>query len=76
MALRIHEDCIVCGACDYVCPNDAIVPDVRLYRIEAALCTECKGHFDEPQCIAACPVDCIVPLADLLAEPKAADETN
>ena len=21
--------------------------------------TECVGHYDEPQCIAVCPVDCI-----------------
>jgi ferredoxin len=24
-------------------------------------CTECKGFFDEPQCVAVCPVDCCVP---------------
>jgi ferredoxin len=24
------------------------------------MCTECVGHFDEPQCIAVCPVDCII----------------
>jgi ferredoxin len=23
------------------------------------LCTECVGHFDTPQCIEVCPVDCI-----------------
>ena len=22
-------------------------------------CTECVGHFDTPQCIEVCPVDCI-----------------
>ena len=66
MALRINADCIVCGACDYVCPNDAIVPDLRRYRIDAGRCTECIGHFDEPQCVAACPVDCILPLIELV----------
>jgi Fe-S-cluster-containing dehydrogenase component len=20
---------------------------------------ECEGHFDEPQCVAVCPVECI-----------------
>lgn len=32
------------------------------FVIEAAKCTECVGHFDEPQCAAACPVDntCVV----------------
>lgn len=24
-------------------------------------CTECKGFFDEPQCVAVCPVDCCIP---------------
>ncbi|MCG8434753.1 MAG: ferredoxin, partial [Gammaproteobacteria bacterium] len=27
--------------------------------IEPALCTECVGHFKEPQCRQVCPVDCI-----------------
>jgi ferredoxin len=22
-------------------------------------CTECVGHYDEPQCVEVCPVDCI-----------------
>jgi len=24
-----------------------------------SLCTECVGHFDTPQCVTVCPVDCI-----------------
>jgi ferredoxin len=27
--------------------------------IDPDLCTECVGHFDEPQCVEVCPVDCI-----------------
>jgi len=23
------------------------------------LCTECVGHFDTPQCVEVCPVECI-----------------
>jgi len=23
------------------------------------LCTECVGHFDMPQCVEVCPVECI-----------------
>ena len=23
-------------------------------------CTECVGFYDEPQCMAVCPVDCII----------------
>jgi ferredoxin len=28
--------------------------------IEPALCTECIGHYDQPQCIEVCPVECII----------------
>ncbi|MDP3465948.1 MAG: ferredoxin, partial [Sulfuricurvum sp.] len=27
-------------------------------------CTECVGTYDEPACIAVCPVDCIIPDKD------------
>jgi ferredoxin len=27
--------------------------------IDPDRCTECVGHYDEPQCVAVCPVDCI-----------------
>jgi len=30
-----------------------------IYRFDPARCTECVGHFDEPQCIVVCPVECI-----------------
>jgi ferredoxin len=28
--------------------------------IDAGTCVECAGHFDSPQCVSNCPVDCIV----------------
>lgn len=31
----------------------------RIYQIEPALCTECVGHHEEPQCVQVCPVECI-----------------
>jgi len=31
----------------------------EIYEIDPKLCTECVGHFDEPQCVEVCPVDCI-----------------
>jgi ferredoxin len=31
----------------------------EIYEIDPARCTECVGHFDEPQCREVCPVDCI-----------------
>lgn len=67
MALCITADCIVCGACDYICPNDAIVPSNLLYEIVPERCTECMGQFDTPQCVPVCPVDCIVPAGSELS---------
>jgi ferredoxin len=29
------------------------------YEIAPSRCTECVGHFDEPQCQVVCPVACI-----------------
>ncbi len=30
-----------------------------IYEINPALCTECVGHHNKPQCQLFCPVDCI-----------------
>lgn len=59
MALLITEQCINCDVCEPVCPNQAISAGARIYEIRFDHCTECVGHFDEPQCVAICPVDCI-----------------
>jgi ferredoxin len=59
MALLITDECINCDVCEPECPNGAISMGPQYYRIEAARCTECVGHFSEPQCQVVCPVDCI-----------------
>jgi len=59
MALHITEECINCDVCEPECPNDAIYMGESIYEIESARCTECVGHFDQPQCQQVCPVDCI-----------------
>ena len=59
MATTITEECINCGACEPECPNGAIAPGAEIYVIDPAKCTECVGHFDVPQCVEVCPVDCI-----------------
>ena len=57
MALKIVADeCTSCGACEFECPNGAISMKGDAYVISATKCTECKGHFDVPQCAAVCPV--------------------
>ena len=59
MALKITEECINCDVCEPVCPNEAIYMGVEIFEIDPNLCTECVGHFDEPQCVEICPVECI-----------------
>jgi ferredoxin len=59
MALMITDECINCDVCEPECPNQAISMGEDYYVIEAARCTECVGHFDEPQCVQICPVACI-----------------
>jgi len=60
MSLLIHDECINCDVCEPECPNNAITQGEEIYDIDPNLCTECIGHFEEPQCIEVCPVDCIV----------------
>ena len=69
MSLFIEDSCINCDVCVPECPNDAIYfgEDYEkghpkwseIYVIDGDLCTECVGHFDTPQCVEVCPVDCL-----------------
>ncbi len=59
MALFITDECINCDVCEPECPNDAIYMGLEIYEIDPTKCTECVGHFDEPQCQEVCPVECI-----------------
>jgi ferredoxin len=59
MSLLITEECINCDVCEPECPNKAIYQGAEIYEINPDLCTECIGHFDEPQCQIVCPVACI-----------------
>ena len=59
MSLKITDECINCDVCEPECPNDAISAGTDIYIIDPNLCTECVGHFDTPQCVEVCPVDCI-----------------
>lgn len=55
----ITSECINCDVCEPQCPNGAISVGPEIYVIDPALCTECVGHHDEPQCAMLCPVSCI-----------------
>jgi len=69
MALKITDDCINCDVCEPECPNEAISAGEEIYVIDPSRCTECVGHFNEPQCQQVCPVDCI-PLDEAHAESR------
>lgn len=59
MALRITDEYINCDVCEPQCPNQAISMGPEIYEIDPSRCTECVGHFGEPQCQVVCPVECI-----------------
>ena len=69
MSLMITDECINCDVCEPECPNEAISAGLEIYEIDPARCTECVGHFNEPQCQQVCPVDCI-PLDPAYVETK------
>ena len=70
MALMITDACINCDVCEPECPNQAISLGPQVYQIDPLRCTECVGHFDEPQCVQVCPVACI-PVNPLCVETHA-----
>lgn len=49
----ITSECITCGACEPVCPVEAISAGDPQYNINKSICTDC-GACDE-----VCPVDAI-----------------
>ncbi|BBP02157.1 YfhL family 4Fe-4S dicluster ferredoxin [Sulfuriferula nivalis] len=59
MSLLITDECINCDVCEPECPNEAIYQGDSIYEIDPNKCTECVGHYDAPQCVEVCPVDCI-----------------
>ena len=69
MALMITDECINCDVCEPECPNQAISQGPEIYVIDHSRCTECVGHFNEPQCVEVCPVACI-PLNPEYAESR------
>ncbi len=66
MALIITDECINCDVCEPECPNGAISQGEEIYVINPNLCTECVGHYDMPQCVEVCPVNCIITNPDVI----------
>lgn len=59
MSVWIEALCINCDMCAPECPNTAIYRGESHYQVDADLCTECVGYYDQPACIDVCPLDCI-----------------
>lgn len=57
MALSITDRCVNCYACMDVCPSDAIKQGASQFEIDPLKCTECAGHYADPQCASICPVE-------------------
>ena len=53
MAYVISSDCTMCGACESVCPVEAISAGDGKYVIDAGSCTDCGA------CEATCPMGAI-----------------
>jgi len=68
--LIVTDDCSDCDACIKPCPNDAISVCDDLYVIDRLRCTECVGHFDDPQCLEVCPSECIIADPDFMETAK------
>lgn len=67
----VTKNCTGCSACEPECPNLAIA-ETRdgFFEIDPDLCTECLGFFDEPQCVAVCPIEETCVLDPLHAETR------
>jgi len=53
MAAKVDEEtCSACGACDEVCPADAISVEDSA-KVDPELCTECGA------CVEECPLEAI-----------------
>ena len=50
----ILDDCTMCGACESVCPVEAITEGDPKYIISEETCTDCGA------CAEECPVEAIV----------------
>lgn len=55
MAYEIQSNCIKCGKCEFVCPEDAIKRGWNGYLIDPDLCDSCGS------CTYVCPVKAIEP---------------
>jgi len=60
MAMKITDECILCGACEPECPVNAISEGDDIFVIDPNKCVECEGQHDSPQCEEVCPAEAVV----------------
>ena len=60
----INDECTSSGLCIDECLTNAISEGDPIYVINPDKCTECKGFYDEPQCVKVCPAGAINPDPD------------
>ncbi len=68
MAYSIDPNaCVSCYACEDLCPTKAIYHDEgETFLIDPKVCVECEGLYDEPQCLAICPIEsCVLKLQEV-----------
>ena len=56
----VTETCTSCGACEDVCPNEAISHKGKVFVIDQNKCKDCVGSYDEPQCADVCQMESCV----------------
>lgn len=54
VAYKITDECVGCGTCKDSCPNEAIIDDGDVCRIESDKCKDCGV------CIDSCPTGAII----------------
>lgn len=57
MAYQIIDGCVNCHACLPLCPSEAIIEARPHFMIQPHLCSECEGHYADPQCASICPIE-------------------
>ncbi|RMH69219.1 MAG: 4Fe-4S dicluster domain-containing protein [Gemmatimonadetes bacterium] len=56
MPRKITEDCLACGDCMEVCPEEAISEGDPYYIIDPDKCNDCG------ECEEVCPTEAIIPV--------------
>ncbi len=57
MPYTITNRCIKCDSCLPECPTGAVRREGQDYWIDPALCNNCEGLYETPQCVTHCPID-------------------